>query len=209
MISVGVDVNRLGLMVMHNQPKTSSEYIQATSRVGRSYPGLVVTMFNSMRSRDLSHYERFKAYHRAIYRFVEPTSVTSFAQGSRKRGLNGMVVGAIRQGIPSISKEQSAHLFKVDDEVENIKSFLIDRALKTKELSEEELKKDIEDVVNWWEEMAAKNEKLAYRASDYNKIPYLLKAFGDERAMKDAKPAMHSLRNVEGRIKVSEVWEDE
>lgn len=209
MISVGVDVNRLGLMVMHNQPKTSSEYIQATSRVGRSYPGLVVTTFNSLRSRDLSHYERFKAYHSAIYRFVEPTSVTSFAQGSRNRGLTGMIVGAIRQGIPSISKEQSANLFEMNSEVESIKQFLINRALKTKEISEEQLIKDLEEILVWWEEMVDKNEKLAYRASDYRKIPHLLKAFGDERARKDARPAMHSLRNVEGAIKVSEVWEDE
>lgn len=209
MISVGVDVNRLGLMVMHNQPKTSSEYIQATSRVGRSYPGLVVTIFNSLRSRDLSHFERFKSYHSAIYRFVEPTSVTSFAQGSRKKGLNGMVIGAIRQGIPSISKEQSANLFNINNEVENIKEFLIHRAIKTKEISEEIITKDLEEILSWWEEMADKHEKLAYRASNYTNIPYLLKSFGDERASKDARPAMHSLRNVEGAITVSEVWENE
>lgn len=209
MISVGVDVNRLGLMVMHNQPKTSSEYIQATSRVGRSFPGLVVTTFNSLRSRDLSHYERFRAFHSAIYRFVEPTSVTSFSQGSRKRGLNGMVVGAIRQAIPSISKEQSAKLFNINIEVENIKKFLTNRALKTKEITEDQLLKEIEEILSWWEDMTDRNEKLAYRSSDYQRIPYLLKAFGDERARKDAIPAMHSLRNVEGAIKVSEVWEDE
>lgn len=98
MISVGVDVGRLGFMCAVGQPKTTAEYIQATSRVGRDRngPGLVVTIYNWARPRDLSHYETFAHYHATFYRHVEALSVTSFSSRALDRGLTAAFVSLVR-----------------------------------------------------------------------------------------------------------------
>ena len=100
MISVGLDITRLGLMVVPGQPKTCAEYIQATSRVGRDpdRPGLVVTLLNIHRPRDRSHFERFEVFHGSFYRTVEATSVTPFSPRALDRGLAGTLVALSRLG---------------------------------------------------------------------------------------------------------------
>jgi len=116
MISVGVDIDRLGLMIVRGQPKTTAEYIQATSRVGRQPwgPGLVVTIYNWSRPRDLSHYERFAYYHATLYRNVEAVSATPFSSRALDRGLRGTVVGMMRLGVDSLSPETAAAGFQVE-----------------------------------------------------------------------------------------------
>jgi hypothetical protein len=105
MISVGLDVLRLGLMVVSGQPKTASEYIQATSRVGRDpvRPGLVVTLLNLNKPRDRSHYGRFSHWHGSFYRAVEAVSVTPFASRALDRGLAAGTVALARLGWPELT----------------------------------------------------------------------------------------------------------
>ncbi len=100
MLSVGVDIPRLGLMVVNGQPKSMAEYIQATSRVGRqSVAGLIVTVYNAGRARDRSHYEAFRTWHQALYREVEATSVTPFAPRARDRALHAAIVALARHRV--------------------------------------------------------------------------------------------------------------
>jgi hypothetical protein len=108
MISVGLDIPRLGLMVVLGQPKTHAEYIQATSRVGRDdrRPGLVVTLFNIHKPRDRSHYERFRHYHETFYRSVEIGSVTPFSARALDRGFAGAFVGLARHARTELTPPQ-------------------------------------------------------------------------------------------------------
>lgn len=117
MVSVGVDVKRLGLMVVGGQPKGTSEYIQATSRVGRHFPGLVVTVYNWARPRDLSHYERFEHYHATFYQQVESLSVTPFAKRALDRGLSGLLVSLIRLADFDYNENSSANAVREDSEL--------------------------------------------------------------------------------------------
>ncbi len=115
MISVGVDVSRLGLMVVASQPKNTAEYIQATSRIGRAFPGLVLTAYNWARPRDLSHYERFEHYHATFYQQVEALSVTPFSPRAMDRGLAAVLVLQIRLSGERYNANDAAGRIQRDD----------------------------------------------------------------------------------------------
>ncbi|HEY1066307.1 MAG TPA: helicase-related protein, partial [Pirellulales bacterium] len=141
MISVGLDIVRLGLMVVFGQPKTTAEYIQATSRVGRDVqrPGLVVTLLNVHRPRDRSHYERFAFFHGSFYRSVEATSVTPFSPRALDRGLAGTLVALARQGETTLTPPKAAtEILRERSRLDWVAQTLADRAACACEASEEE-----------------------------------------------------------------------
>ena len=141
MISVGLDIPRLGLMGVLGQPKTTAEYIQATSRVGRTdeAPGLVVTLLNVHKPRDRSHYERFRHYHETFYRSVEVGSVTPFSARALDRGFAGAVVAMARHLRPELGPATGAQkLAAVRAELEQSLLVAFRERLMQQPISEEE-----------------------------------------------------------------------
>lgn len=164
MIAVGMDVDRLGLMAVTGQPKQNSEYIQATSRIGRKYPGLVFTIYNPYRPRDLSHYENFTGYHSQLYRFVEGTTVTPFSARARDRDLHAIIISAIRLKYPELSENKAAGYidYLTDDELAEIKAIIMDRLNIVKPLAKKDTEKEIDEFIDSWKQLASLPKRLLY-----------------------------------------------
>ncbi|MFC1579155.1 helicase-related protein [Pseudomonadota bacterium] len=146
MISVGVDVPRLGAMIVNGQPKTIAEYIQATSRVGRRSGGpggLVMTIYNNAKSRDRSHFETFRTWHMALYREVEATSVTPFAPRAREKALHAALVILARHLIPELNSNVRM-VNEYQDELEEFIDYIVDRV----ESIDAEEAQHVEDALN-------------------------------------------------------------
>ena len=147
MISVGVDIPRLGLMVINGQPRTTSEYIQASSRIGRTHPGLVTTLYNHSKAKDRSIYEQFKNFHQSFYKFVEEVSVTPFAKGARERGLAAIFIALVR-GLG----HQSSSISENDPKLVEAKEWILESVREIDPTEELETKKDLEKIIQLWTE---------------------------------------------------------
>ena len=219
MISVGLDITRLGLMVVLGQPKTCAEYIQATSRVGRDpdRPGLVVTLLNIHRPRDRSHFERFEVFHQSFYRTVEATSVTPFSPRALDRGLAGTLVALSRLGhAPMTPPKGAVEILTERNALDFVVQTLSDRASShaTLEAAESEalrqgVRDRAKDLFDTWSQIAHdyqdKGTALQYNPSEVGAAKPLLHDFLDPE-LKTMHPrhkkfrANRSMRDVEPSV---------
>jgi hypothetical protein len=168
-------------MVVLGQPKTTSEYIQATSRVGRddTRPGLVVTLQNVHRPRDRSHYERFGAYHASFYRAVEATSVTPFSARALERAAAAVAVALARHGMPSLTPAAGAGqveavrkdlAFVAEEMAERAMRHDPQKAAEELEALRKKVKSLVDDLLDGWAALAHEKRqngvKLAYQAKE-------------------------------------------
>lgn len=201
MLSVGIDIDRLGVMTVYNQPKSNAEYIQATSRVGRQCPGVVLTMYNNMRSRDKSHYEQFGYYHKSFYRYVEATSVTPFSLRAMEKALHCIFVALVRLTIPSLAGNDTARYFSSDNlEIQRIQDYITKRVAEIMPSNVESAVEMLHNFSQDWEEAAAENRNtLCYKG--YNESPSLL-ASAEEGSELGIPKILNSLRNVDYSVNI-------
>ncbi|WP_225199132.1 DISARM system helicase DrmA [Gluconobacter oxydans] len=210
MLSVGVDVNRLGVMVVNGQPKGTAEYIQATSRVGRSPPGLVATVLTWARPRDLSHYETFEHYHATFYQHVEAQSVTPFSPRALDRGLTGTMLSIMRNSYDPFAPNTGASAMNSPSrpEMTTTIGILSERAWEVTEdaakktLTEQELKHRGDD---WAKEAGVGGRTLVYQRYGAGPTAYPLLETPGVKPWTDWTVPM-SMREVEPAVRL--VMED-
>ncbi len=211
MLSVGVDVNRLGVMVVNGQPKGTAEYIQATSRVGRTPPGLVATVLTWARPRDLSHYETFEHYHATFYQHVEAQSVTPFSPRALDRGLTGAMLSIMRHTYDPFAPNDGAgamsspSLSEMVDTISAIaaRTWEVTEDSGKKGLTEAELKSRADD---WANEAGVGGRTLVYEKHSAGPTAYPLLSAPGIKPWTDWTVPM-SMREVEPGVRL--IMEDD
>lgn len=227
MISVGIDIARLNVMLMVGQPKLTSEYIQASSRVGRAYPGIVMVQYDATKSRDRSHYEGFRAYHDSFYRFVEPTGATPFSKPARERGLYAVLLSIFRQRA-GMSEDGDAQKFDSEyfnELINKIEEYILDRINGIHDRADNALKGDnalikeeMDRFFDFWQEKVENcrdesiplyfGRRFMVKSLDAS-AARLLKQY-NSTGRDDARETLTSMRNVDKAVtgKVI-IWEEQ
>lgn len=197
MIAVGMDVSRLGLMTVVGQPKQNSEYIQATSRVGREHPGIIFTIYNPYRPRDLSNYENFIGFHSQMYRYVEGTTATPFAARARDRDLHALVVALLRLQIESMANNGgAANITSIsDDTINAVKKTILDRVAVVAGNAYSAAEKEMDEFISTWKALANATD-LVYWIGNTKTKNRLLSYYGQYCAPTE-KATLNSMRDVE------------
>jgi hypothetical protein len=189
-------------MVVVGQPKTTAEYIQASSRVGRpgGAAGLVVTLYNWTRPRDRSHYERFVGYHRCFYRHVESTSVTPFSARARDRALHAVLVSLVRQRLSGFTENKSARDIRLDTsraQVEELAEILVARAKAVDPDEEADTREHAKELIDEWAAEAIHREIVWQKMPEARNIAALLRAPDRENEVHGKWPTPMSMRDVD------------
>lgn len=204
MLQVGVDVSRFGLMMVVGQPKNTAEYIQASSRVGRDpgRPGLVVTLYNWTRPRDLAHFEDFEHYHSTFYRQVEALSVTPYTRRALDRGTAPTYIAALRHAAFEHSHNLDAGTLDLDGPIaQQVEKRLLDRAEAVRgELARGYFKERIGALKDSWRNRREIEASLGYKEKklkDQNVARLLKNADGGRW---DELTVPQSMRETENEI---------
>ncbi|PSR25693.1 MAG: helicase [Sulfobacillus thermosulfidooxidans] len=201
MISVGIDVDRLGIMVLDGQPYSTSEYIQATSRVGRRLEaaGLVVTIYNWARPRDRSIYEHFYPYHAAMYRHVESVSATPFSLRARERALHAVFFTMARHAIAEFQPRDSAGRIREPALQEALKPWMERIIERVKMIDPEEVeatRKHLQNIFEQWLDLAEEFPGLAWNSLPFRKDPALMIPAESEKEAMLGWITLQSMRDV-------------
>jgi len=197
MISVGLDVGRLGIMVMNGMPPNTAEYIQASSRVARKNEGLVLTLYDPFNSRDLSYFEDFVQFHKTFYKQVEPLSVTPFAENALDKMLFTLILAYFRHTTKYTANDTASAL--IDDTVkDNLRNNLI-RLFQNHKFAQNDMQlitEKIVDILRDWKYKIEAQKDLKYYWANHPKES-LIVPMQEKKNDDETLTAMQSMRSVE------------
>jgi hypothetical protein len=111
-VSHGVDLDELNLMVFQGLPYSTSEYIQALSRVGRKHLGVVILWFYPNRIRDDSFFRNFNRYHNSLDHEVKPVPINRYSKLGMKQTINSIFCAGI---LNYLSNKKCKALYRLID----------------------------------------------------------------------------------------------
>lgn len=218
MISVGLDVARLNVMLLVGQPKLTSEYIQASSRVGRTYPGVAFVMYDATKSRDRSYFEQFNSFHSSFYKHVEPTGATPFSKPACDRALPAILITLLRYENNELfvqDKATGAQEFRKEDYEDKIKEiidYLENRSIEIAQKTNPNMKQDVDYIEklidkvadNWNYKVDKYGDKLKYGSLSpippKSDVGRLMKVYGSAPTETDTLETMTSMRSVDATV---------